>query len=225
MDRQRWERVAPILDEVLDLPIGDRVRRLETVLKDDPDLRTDVLAFLDADVRHGGVLDSDSRAFIEDALRAFETGREGRLLPGVRVAARYRIVSLLGRGGMGEVYRADDLRLGQSVALKFLPRHLQQNPAYLQRLLDETRLARQISHPNVCRVYDIGEWEDRQFLSMEYIDGEDLASLIASAAAESARHRPSALRRSLRCASARHRAPRPEALERDARRARPGTHH
>jgi predicted Ser/Thr protein kinase len=179
MDRQRWERVAPILDEVLDLPIGDRVRRLETVLKDDPDLRTDVLAFLDADVRHGGVLDSDSRAFIEDALRAFETGREGRLLPGVRVAARYRIVSLLGRGGMGEVYRADDLRLGQSVALKFLPRHLQQNPAYLQRLLDETRLARQISHPNVCRVYDIGEWEDRQFLSMEYIDGEDLASLIA----------------------------------------------
>jgi serine/threonine protein kinase len=75
----------------------------------------------------------------------------------VRVAARYRIVSLLGRGGTGEVYRADDLKLGQAVALKFLPTPLQRKPEYLERLLGEAKLARQVSHPNVCRVYDIGK--------------------------------------------------------------------
>jgi hypothetical protein len=103
---------------------------------------------------------------------------EGRLLPGVRIAERYRIVTLLGRGGMGEVYRADDVKLGQPAALKFLPIAVQRNPHHLARLLDEVRLARQVSHPNVCRVYDLGEWQRRQFLSMEFIDGEDFASLL-----------------------------------------------
>ncbi len=100
------------------------------------------------------------------------------LAPGVLVADRYRIVALLGRGGMGEVYRADDLRLGQPVALKFLPGSLDRDSARLERFLGEVRTARQVSHPNVCRVYDIGEVAGHHFLSMEYIDGEDLASLL-----------------------------------------------
>ena len=94
------------------------------------------------------------------------------------LAERYRIVYLLGRGGMGEVYRADDLRLSQTVALKFLPASLAQDETALSRFVGEVRVARQITHPNVCRVYDIGEAEGRTFLSMEYIDGEDLASLL-----------------------------------------------
>ena len=98
--------------------------------------------------------------------------------PGTRLADRYRIVALLGRGGMGEVYRADDLRLGQPVALKFLPRSLERDVARLERFLGEVRTARQVSHPNVCRVYDIGEIGGRHFLSMEYVDGEDLAALL-----------------------------------------------
>jgi hypothetical protein len=98
--------------------------------------------------------------------------------PGALLADRYRIVALLGRGGMGEVYRADDLRLGQPVALKFLPRSLERDGGRLERFLGEVRTARQVSHPNVCRVYDIGEIGGRHFLSMEYIDGEDLASLL-----------------------------------------------
>jgi hypothetical protein len=105
-------------------------------------------------------------------------GADGELQPGALLADRYRIVALLGRGGMGEVYRADDLRLGQPVALKFLPRTLERDGARLERLLAEVRTARQVSHPNVCRVYDIGEVAGRHFLSMEYIDGEDLASLL-----------------------------------------------
>jgi serine/threonine-protein kinase len=94
------------------------------------------------------------------------------------LAGRYRIVGLLGRGGMGEVYRADDLKLGQPVALKFLPEALARDGAALARFHREVRVARQLAHPNVCRVYDIGEADGRHFLSMEHIDGEDLASLL-----------------------------------------------
>ena len=94
------------------------------------------------------------------------------------LASRYRVIGLLGRGGMGEVYRADDLKLGQPVALKFLPRDVEHDPDRLERFLTEVRLSLRVTHPNVCRVFDIGQIEDRQFLSMEYVDGEDLASLL-----------------------------------------------
>lgn len=97
---------------------------------------------------------------------------------GTLVAERYRIVGTVGRGGMGDVFRADDLKLQQSVALKFLPKGLETDPARLDRLFAEVRLARQISHSAVCRVFDIGEFEGRHFLSMEYIDGENLGSLL-----------------------------------------------
>jgi len=102
----------------------------------------------------------------------------GGFTPGAVIAARYRIIGLLGRGGMGEVYRADDLKLGQPVALKFLPKGLAEDPARLERFYSEVRIARQVSHPNVCRVYDIGELNGQHYLSMEYVDGEDLASLL-----------------------------------------------
>jgi hypothetical protein len=101
-----------------------------------------------------------------------------RFIPGTILAGRYRIVGLLGRGGMGEVYRAEDLKLGQVVALKFLPLEVTQNPDRLARFHQEVRLAREVSHPNVCRVHDIGETGGQHFLSMEYVDGEDLASLL-----------------------------------------------
>jgi serine/threonine protein kinase len=101
-----------------------------------------------------------------------------RFPPGTLLASRYRIVSRLGKGGMGEVFRADDLILGQQVALKFLPEAARSNLNLLTRFYDEVRIARQISHRNVCRVYDIGEVDGQPYLSMEYIDGEDLGSLL-----------------------------------------------
>ncbi|MEM1206401.1 MAG: tetratricopeptide repeat protein [Acidobacteriota bacterium] len=101
-----------------------------------------------------------------------------RFLPGSILNRRYRIVSLLGRGGMGEVYRADDLTLRQQVALKLLPSGLEQDPTLLRRLTDEVALARQIAHPNVCRVFDIDVHDAHPFLSMEYIDGENLGVLL-----------------------------------------------
>ena len=103
---------------------------------------------------------------------------EGRFLPGRLLAGRYRIIALLGKGGMGEVYRADDLTLGQPVALKFLPDDAARNESLLERFRNEVRVARRVSHPNVCRVYDVGEVDGHTFFTMEYIDGEDLASLL-----------------------------------------------
>ncbi|MDG1896959.1 MAG: serine/threonine-protein kinase [Fuerstiella sp.] len=99
-------------------------------------------------------------------------------MPGAKFADRYRIVSLVGKGGMGEVYRADDLKLGHTVALKFLPQELSADPQRLEFFHNEVRLSRQVSHPNVCRVYDIGEVDGQYFLSMEYINGEDLKDLL-----------------------------------------------
>jgi predicted Ser/Thr protein kinase len=103
---------------------------------------------------------------------------ESRFLPGRLLAGRYRIIALLGKGGMGEVYRADDLTLGQPVALKFLPDEAVHDAGLLERFKNEVRIARRVSHPNVCRVYDVGEFEGQTFFTMEYVDGEDLATLL-----------------------------------------------
>ncbi len=99
-------------------------------------------------------------------------------MPGTLILERYRVVALVGKGGMGEVYRADDLTLDQPVALKFLPEALASDADALERFRNEVRTARRVSHANVCRVYDVGEAEGQPFLSMEYVDGEDLASLL-----------------------------------------------
>src|SRR5262245_40330715 len=77
---------------------------------------------------------------------------------------------------MGEVYRADDLRLGAPVALKFLPDSVASDPVRLAQFHNEVRTARQVSHPAICRVHDIGEADGHLFLSMELVDGEDLAT-------------------------------------------------
>jgi hypothetical protein len=109
---------------------------------------------------------------------SLESIDNARFVPGTIFAERYRMVGLLGKGGMGEVYRADDLKLGQPVALKFLPDHLLSDGAALARFHREVRVARQVSHKNVCRVYDIGELDGHHFLSMEFIKGEELSSLL-----------------------------------------------
>jgi Protein kinase domain len=109
---------------------------------------------------------------------SFDSIDNARFVPGTILAERYRIVGLLGRGGMGEVYRADDMKLAQPVALKFLPQALATDGAALARFHREVRVSRQVSHRNVCRVYDIGEINGQHFLSMEFISGEELASLM-----------------------------------------------
>ena len=120
----------------------------------------------------------DSSAAPVEPVGFIDSTEAGGFTPGEVLADRYRIVSLLGRGGMGEVYRADDLKLGQTIALKFLPRAVSEDREKLALFHAEVRNARKVSHPNVCRVYDIGEVNGYHYLSMEYVDGETLASLL-----------------------------------------------
>src|SRR5437773_574407 len=121
---------------------------------------------------------SKARQKVSRSYTSLDSIDDARFIPGTMLAERYRIVGLLGRGGMGEVYRADDLKLSQPVALKFRPEHMLSDGAALARFHREVRIARQVSHHNVCRVYDIGEIDGRHFLSMEFIKGEELSSLL-----------------------------------------------
>ncbi len=101
-----------------------------------------------------------------------------RFAPGEIIGGRFRIVTRLGRGGMGEVYRADDLKVRQPVALKFLAPQFARDVVRVDMLAAEVRAARDVSHPNVCRVYDLGEADGVPYVAMEFVDGEDLASLL-----------------------------------------------
>ena len=151
---------------------------------------------------------------------------EGRFLPGTVLSERYRIISLLGKGGMGEVYRADDLTLGQPVALKFLPEEASTDSELLERFRSEVRISRKVSHPNVCRVYDVGEVDGLTFYTMEYIDGEDSGVAAAANRTTSQRQRSGdrtpVVCRTGGCTCQGSAASRPEARQHHARRPRAG---
>jgi serine/threonine-protein kinase len=102
----------------------------------------------------------------------------GTIELGTIIRGRYRILDRLGSGNMGSVYRAQDLSLQEHVALKFITQECSVDESCASRLVQEVRLARQVTHPNVCRVHDIGDHNGAPFISMEYVDGEDLSSLI-----------------------------------------------
>ncbi|MAF66449.1 MAG: hypothetical protein CMJ84_12430 [Planctomycetes bacterium] len=172
MTAERHRRAKEIFLAVLEL---DRERRAEAVSEacgGDEQLLAEVetlLAYGETDTR-------EFSGILEDAAAIGRKALEERFDSGVVIANRYTIQRRLGRGGMGDVYLARDETLGELVALKFLPGHLTGISGFLDRLLSETRLARGISHPNVCRVYDVGESAGEPFLSMQYIEGEDLGS-------------------------------------------------
>ncbi len=104
--------------------------------------------------------------------------RQTSLKTGSLVAGRYEIIECLGRGGMGKVYKAHDLDIDEDVALKVIRRDIADNPQIIQRFQNELKLARQISHRNVCRMFDLGKDGSTQFITMEYVSGEDLRTTI-----------------------------------------------
>ena len=179
MRPDRWRLISQLFHEARSRDESERAAFLAAACADDTSLRQEVESLLRSepgDPLLAAAVDADSQ--LATSGTTLDPSEGVRFQPGLIVGGRYRIVSLLGRGAMGEVYRADDLKVGQPVALKFLPANLAMDPDRVKRLANEVRLARRISHPNVCRVYDIEEADGRSFLSMEYIDGETLASLL-----------------------------------------------
>lgn len=187
MNGERYQRVRELFHAACELSADERDAYLKSVCRGDVQLLAEVKSLLagDADqtdafaeIQLEGRRQELQQALEPGAAQSSDMPVHGRFLPGVILADRYRVVSLLGSGGMGEVYRADDLKLGQPVALKFISNELSLDVRLRRYLLNEVRLSRQIAHPNVCRVYDVGEIDGAPFLSMEYIDGEDLRSLL-----------------------------------------------
>src|SRR5262249_30841029 len=101
-----------------------------------------------------------------------------RLASGEVLAGRFRIVHFIAAGGMGEVYKAEDLKLDRIVALKFLPKELSEDREYIGRFLREAKAASVLNHPNICTVYDFAEDAGKAFIAMEYLEGETLAERI-----------------------------------------------
>jgi serine/threonine-protein kinase len=193
---ERWARLDELYHAALEQPEEQRDAFLRSACEGDEVLQREVRALIGFH-GHEGFFDKSPaeiaarlQVAIEDPapeqaaargvgrLKSSDSIPTGGFTPGVILLGRYRIIGLLGRGGMGEVYRADDLKLGQPVALKFLPPALATDPVRRERFIAEVRITRGLAHPNICRVYDISDFEGRYFLSMEFIDGEDLASLI-----------------------------------------------
>lgn len=183
MNPELYQRSKSIFLEVCDLPRGEWPQALQRLCGDDAALRARVEQLLQhhtEDSSGSGAPVAVHRLEPEATATLAASASEGTrdLAPGTVIAERYRIVTLLGRGGMGEVYRADDLTLNQPVALKFLPATVAAHPAWLARLRKEVRVAREITHRNICRVHDIVESETDCFITMAYVDGEDLRSLL-----------------------------------------------
>jgi serine/threonine protein kinase len=110
------------------------------------------------------------------------------LSPGTRFGP-YETVALLGAGGMGEVFKARDVRLGRDVAVKVLPAGLSHDPARRERFEQEARLIAALSHPHICALYDVGDQDGVHFLVMEYLEGETLAQRLARSEPQHHRHR------------------------------------
>ena len=154
------DRLTTLFLEACELPEEERGVWLDAACEGNSELRRELESLL---------------AHHEDGFFPDAPPSDPVLDTGAILAGRFRIVAPIARGGMGAVYRADDLTLGIPVALKLL---LRTNPETRERLLAEVRLARSVAHPTVCRVYDVGEADGCTFLSMEFIDGEDLQKLL-----------------------------------------------
>jgi serine/threonine protein kinase/formylglycine-generating enzyme required for sulfatase activity/dienelactone hydrolase len=169
----QWRRVEAVLAAALELPSGARRELLDRECEGDPALRAEVQALLAA---HDGtgMLDTPIASWSHRGLDPGDTG----LAPGTRVA-HYEIQQRLGSGGMGVVYRARDLRLQRTVALKFLPPVLSVDAVAKSRFLIEARAAAALDHVNVCAIHEIGETNDgRVYIAMAFVEGESLREAI-----------------------------------------------
>jgi eukaryotic-like serine/threonine-protein kinase len=170
MTPERWQEVKKILAEALERPPTERSAYLDRACAE-PEVRREVESLIAA---HEGA----SSGFMEHAptkaVRFAQPGEDGEALESGAKLGPYQIVGALGAGGMGEVYRAKDSRLGRDVAIKILPAHLSSEPSHRERFEREARAASALDHPNICTIYEVGEHDGQPFIAMQYLDGQTL---------------------------------------------------
>ena len=177
MTPERWQRVKELFQSALKREPSERAAFLDQACADDEELRNEVESLIGSHEKTGSFIDEP--AFETAAQLLVEENLE--LTPGQRVA-HYKILSMLGAGGMGEVYLAQDTKLGREIALKLLPAQFTTDGNRLRRFEQEARVASALNHPNICMIHEIGETEeDRHYIAMEYVDGVTLRQHITEA--------------------------------------------
>lgn len=176
MNSDRWNKTEDLYYAALELDAGDRESFIEQQSQGDESLKREVLSLLASADRQDSFMEEPAAPMALNILRSERTDLVGKTI------ARYRIIGVLGHGGMGEVYLAHDPSLDRKVALKILPTTITDNRLRVQRFQQEARAASAISHPNVAHIYEIGEANEFHYITMEYVKGATLRELLKTKA-------------------------------------------
>src|SRR5262245_5617167 len=177
MDAKLWGQIKEIYDQALDLRGEEREGFLAEACGDDADLRREIETLLAAHEDAGAFLQAPAVEFAAREIITEEVTSPAPQLIG-RELANYRIVSLLGRGGMGEVYLAEDARLQRKVALKLLTPQFTNDADRVRRFEREARAVSSLNHPNIVTIFEIGQAGALHFIATEFIEGSTLRELI-----------------------------------------------
>jgi eukaryotic-like serine/threonine-protein kinase len=169
MTPERWRQVREIFHAALDRAVGERSAFLQDACGGDEALKKEVESLVAAHEKDGSFIDSPAY----EATAELIVDEKAELKPG-QVIGSYEIISFISRGGMGEVYLAQDKRLGRKVALKLLPSSVTKDAGRLQRFEQEARAASALNHPNIITIYEIREANSTLMIATEFVEGETL---------------------------------------------------